>query len=196
MIKIIFFDFAGVLFSISDFEHLYLPKGIGVDAKKIIEITDRFDESGRVSDNNFLSIVSKELGFKPKKLKKKWLSIYKKNGKLVRSVYKVAFSLKRHGYRIGILSNAKKMHADINVKMGAYKGFNPVILSYKVRMVKPDKKIYALACRRARVRPSEAVLIDDRIVNVKGARAFGMRAILYKNPGQLKRELKKLNIKF
>ena len=37
-----------------------------------------------------------------------------------------------------------------------------------------------------------AVLVDDKKVNIDAARKLGMNAIWYKNPKQLKRELKKL----
>ena len=199
MIHAVFFDAGGVLVSIADFEDDYAAEALKVNRREFDKIAAKYSdacESAKISDNEFLKKFCRAFNLDSKFVKSVWLKEYWKILKLNKAVYRIAFSLKRRGYRIGVLSNTKKMYTNLNKKKNVYFGFSPVVLSYKVKLVKPGKKIYAAACRLAKVKPSEALFIDDRIANVKGAQKFGMRAIHYKNPSQLKIELRKLNIKF
>lgn len=199
MIKAIFFDAGGVLVSIADFEDEHAAEALHVNRRKFDIIAARFSdpcEEAKISDNEFLRKFSEEFNLDLATVKKIWMKTYEKELKINKAVYRLAFALKKKGYKIGVISNTKKMYTLINNKKKVYSGFSPVVLSYKVRIIKPNERIYALACRRANVRPAEAVLIDDRIKNVKGAQAFGMKAIHYKNPIQLKRELRWLGVKF
>ena len=50
--------------------------------------------------------------------------------------------------------------------------------------MKPDPRIYRVACERLEVVPEATVLRDDDQANVDGARAVGMRAIAFANSGQ------------
>ena len=199
MIRAIFFDAGGVLISIADFEDERAAESLHVNKREFDIIAAKFSdpcEEAKISDNEFLGKFSRAFKLDFSFVKKVWLKEYVKRLKLNRDVYKIAFALKKRGYKIGVISNTKKMYTTINNREKVYSGFSPVVLSYKAKMIKPNKKIYALACRRAHVRPSEAVFVDDRIVNVKGGRAFGMKAILYKNPAQLKKDLRGLGLNF
>jgi putative hydrolase of the HAD superfamily len=55
--------------------------------------------------------------------------------------------------------------------------FHEVIESSKVGMRKPDPRIYALACERMEAEPGEVVYLDDLGINLKPAKAMGMRTI-------------------
>ncbi|MEQ8346212.1 MAG: HAD-IA family hydrolase [Sneathiellaceae bacterium] len=55
--------------------------------------------------------------------------------------------------------------------------FEVVIESSKVGMRKPEPGIYEMACRALEVGPAEAVYLDDLGVNLKPARAMGMRTV-------------------
>ncbi len=62
--------------------------------------------------------------------------------------------------------------------------FDHIIASCDVKLLKPDPRMYELALQRTGCRPEEAVFIDDREVNVEGARALGMHAVLYETREQ------------
>jgi len=62
--------------------------------------------------------------------------------------------------------------------------FDHIIASCDVKLLKPDPRMYELALQRTGCRPEEAVFIDDRAVNVEGARALGMHAVLYETREQ------------
>lgn len=55
--------------------------------------------------------------------------------------------------------------------------FDVVIESSKVGIRKPNPEIYKLACREMEIEPAEAVFLDDLGINLKPARALGMKTI-------------------
>jgi 2-haloacid dehalogenase len=57
--------------------------------------------------------------------------------------------------------------------------FQGIIVSGEVKLLKPDPAIYYLALDRFRLRPDEALLVDDRAINVEGALAVGMQVHLF-----------------
>ena len=54
---------------------------------------------------------------------------------------------------------------------------------------KPDPAIYRIACERLGVAPARAVFLDDLGINLKPARAMGMRTIKVLNEDQALTEL-------
>jgi epoxide hydrolase-like predicted phosphatase len=99
----------------------------------------------------------------------------------------------RPRYKTGIISNsfvgARKREQD------AY-GFEDlcdvVVYSHEVGYLKPDPRIYRVACERVGVLPEEAVLVDDVDANVQGARSIGMTAIKFIDNHQALTELNAL----
>ena len=67
--------------------------------------------------------------------------------------------------------------------------FDHVVESSKVGIRKPEPAFYELACRLAGVAPSEVVFLDDLGINLKPARAMGMKTIKVESPEQAIAEL-------
>ena len=67
--------------------------------------------------------------------------------------------------------------------------FRDIVVSGEVKLLKPDPAIYFLALDRFGLKPSEALFIDDRAINVEGARAVGMRAHLFTSAEDLRNRL-------
>ena len=57
---------------------------------------------------------------------------------------------------------------------------------------KPDPAIYSLTCERLGIHPGEAVFLDDLGINLKPARAMGMRTIKVLNEDQAIQDLSEL----
>ena len=55
--------------------------------------------------------------------------------------------------------------------------FDFVFESSKENVRKPDPRFYQLACKRGEVNPNEVVFLDDLGINLKPAKALGMRTI-------------------
>ncbi len=60
--------------------------------------------------------------------------------------------------------------------------FDAVIESSRVGCRKPDQRFYEIACETLEIEPPEAVFLDDLGVNLKPARALGMRTIKVSEP--------------
>ena len=84
------------------------------------------------------------------------------------------------------MARSKRKHDDIEEVMS---NFEFIIESSKVGVRKPDPKIYKLACERAKASPAECLYLDDLGVNLKPAKAMGMRTIKVFSPEQAISEL-------
>jgi HAD superfamily hydrolase (TIGR01509 family) len=67
--------------------------------------------------------------------------------------------------------------------------FRDIVVSGEEKLLKPDPAIYYLALDRFRLRPDEALFIDDRRINVFGAEAVGMTAHLFTDAQDLRGRL-------
>jgi len=74
--------------------------------------------------------------------------------------------------------------------------FDGFVLSYELKLLKPDPAIYLAAARMAGSEPGECVFIDDMEENVKGAVAAGLAGIVYRPETDLGGELMKLGLIF
>jgi HAD superfamily hydrolase (TIGR01509 family) len=92
---------------------------------------------------------------------------------------------------IGLLTNNGPLllHALPTALPEIARGFDPLLFSCRLRALKPTPALFTAVLREVRRDPGEVLLIDDSVVNVEGARAAGLRALLYTNPAALRREL-------
>lgn len=72
--------------------------------------------------------------------------------------------------------------------------FRDYVVSGHVGCCKPDATIYDLVCRTGGFRPDQAVLIDDNLPNVEGARAFGMKAVHHRSADETRAALRDLGL--
>ncbi len=70
--------------------------------------------------------------------------------------------------------------------------FRGIVISGEVKMMKPEPEIYEYLLRRYGISASETIFIDDHPANVRGARAIGLRTILFGDARQCERELDEL----
>jgi putative hydrolase of the HAD superfamily len=62
--------------------------------------------------------------------------------------------------------------------------FDVIVESSRIGVRKPDPRFYELACAELDVSPTESVFLDDLGVNLKSARALGMRTIKVDDPAR------------
>jgi putative hydrolase of the HAD superfamily len=84
--------------------------------------------------------------------------------------------------KTGLLTNNFGRGSDEPSYAGVLEHFDAVIESSKAGCRKPDIRFYELACELLAIDPSEAVFLDDLGVNLKPARALGMRTIKVSDP--------------
>ena len=67
--------------------------------------------------------------------------------------------------------------------------FRDIVVSGEVKLLKPDPAIYYLALGRFGLKPSEALFVDDRQINVDAAEAIGMPGHLFTDAAALRQRL-------
>ena len=72
--------------------------------------------------------------------------------------------------------------------------FEGIVVSGTEKTRKPFSNIYKIILSRYNLIASETIFIDDNIRNIKAANKFGIKTIHFKNPLQLKSDLKKSRI--
>jgi putative hydrolase of the HAD superfamily len=99
----------------------------------------------------------------------------------------------RPRYRTGILSNS---FVGAREREQAAYGFedlvDEIVYSHEVGIGKPDVRVYALACDRLDVHPTETIFLDDSQACVAGAREAGIQAIQYRDNAQAIEEIEAL----
>ena len=200
-IKAVIFDLGGVIIQWKDrFVYKKAAKIAGVPVEKLIKAADAELAAfcaGSINETEFWRRVLTKTGSNNHvllKLDRLWFREYSRHSKLNLKLIAIARKLRRK-YRLALLSNLAPVHDVINIRRKYYRFFHTKILSYKVRLAKPDVRIYKLAARRLRLQPKECVFVDDKLRNVKGARRAGMKSIHYRSITQLRRDLRKYGIK-
>ena len=74
--------------------------------------------------------------------------------------------------------------------------FDGRVVSGEEKMRKPFREFYKLLLNRYSINPSQALLIDDNLRNIKAAEDIGIKGILFIDPGQLINELTNYKIQF
>lgn len=89
--------------------------------------------------------------------------------------------LKERGYKIYLLSNYGKTSFEAAVNHGRL-SFLPLIdgkmISYEVKIVKPEPGIYEALIKKYNLLPQECVFLDDRSDNVEAAVKMGFQGIV------------------
>jgi putative hydrolase of the HAD superfamily len=104
--------------------------------------------------------------------------------------------LKAAGYLVGILSNMPHdflAWARKNVPVFSLPHIG--LFSCDVNLIKPEEAIYRTLLSMFAVEAGELVFFDDKAENITGARALGIKAILWKNSKEARRELISLGVK-
>lgn len=72
--------------------------------------------------------------------------------------------------------------------------FEGIVVSGVEKVIKPQKEIFEILLTRYAVPASNAVFIDDNIINVTAAKGVGMHGIHFTSPAQLKEDLRSAGI--
>ena len=105
--------------------------------------------------------------------------------------------VKGAGQRLLLLSNTDpERFGFVRRTFPAIDLFDGFILSYELKMLKPDPAIYLAAARVAGCEPGACVFIDDMEENVAAAAATGLAGVHYTPETDLAAELRKLGLRF
>ena len=94
--------------------------------------------------------------------------------------------------KTGVISNAWPDMRSYLVENKFDDAFDALILSSEVGITKPDPKIYHIALDKFKVKPDEAVFVDDMPANVEAAGTLGLHGVLFHTTEQTLKKLKEL----
>ena len=94
-------------------------------------------------------------------------------------------------YRLLLLSNTNAIHFEMIREQyrGMLNHFHDLILSYQVKAMKPDPRIFRLAVERSGCRPEECFYTDDIPAYTAAAREQGIDAVTFESAAQIQREM-------
>lgn len=98
--------------------------------------------------------------------------------------------LKNKGFNLYYLSNFHLKAFDYVIKKNeVFKLFDGGVVSFKEKLLKPEKEIYTKILEAYDLKADECIFIDDVFENVEGANKEGIKGIQFKNVKDLRKEL-------
>ena len=189
MIRNIVFDLGGVIMTICQEEAIKRFKSIGLknveDYLNPYTQTDIFGdiEEGKISAEQFRAKLSELIGKEVtyEECKFAWLG-YRQDVPL-RNL-DILRKLKAQGYKLILLSNTNPFMMSWGLS-GEFDGngnslesyFDSLYLSYKLGVMKPNKKIFQYIIDNEKIQPSESLFIDDGERNINAARLLGFKTL-------------------
>lgn len=103
--------------------------------------------------------------------------------------------LQERGYKVYLLSNYGKTSFEAAREHGRL-SFLPLVdggvISYEVKIVKPEPGIYQALLEKYDLKAEECVFLDDRADNIEAAKKLGFHGIVVESYEQARKELKDL----
>lgn len=194
-IKAIIFDLGGVIThgGYLGFLKHYCAECFTVAGKKKILQLERQVNLAKISENQFYREIEKifHVHMNAKQMHEQIVRHMKTDKALVRMIPHLKPA------KVALFSNSLgAMALEVLQKrhLSGKNFFDRIFVSNQMRMAKPDKQAYAYVLRHMKVKPAEALMVDDRPENIIPAKALGMQGIVYKNSRQFAKELKKYEL--
>ena len=195
MIKAIIFDWGGVISIRGSFEPLIKKwsEEKDIDPKEMHKTLRYWWEQARVDEIDsklFWKNLSEFLKIDPYVFRKELIKYFGFRPETIELAKKL-----KTKYKIAILSNQIRDWLEEEIKK--YKldeTFELIITSYESKKAKPDPEIFKKTAELLGVKIDECILIDDHTKNTTGAEKLGMKAILFNEVEQLKKELVELGV--
>ena len=195
-IKALIFDMAGVvLLTTKGTFNSLLAERLGAQIEDVArvmndEVNDRWD-LGEISDDEFFTHLLTELNQPIEKksiLEKFVIDDFYIDLQMLDFIHEL-----HKKDRTALLTNfPTHLHEFMRTKWKTGDTFDHVIASCDVKLLKPDPRVYQRTLEIIGCQPCEAIFVDDRVINVEGAQAIGIRSVLYQNREQGIAEIKKL----
>lgn len=202
-IRTLAFDFGNVLAHF-DYGRIYDRLGpllgrSGLEVKERLAaegfsaLLGRF-ERGELSGREFAACVKGKLGLaiSDDAFRSIWVDIFTLNEPLAGMIP----NLKRRGYGLILGSNTNEWHfahyrSAFAEPLDHFDGF---VTSHEVGAEKPSERFFEALLRVAGRPAEECLFIDDMEENVAGARRLGIPGIVYREAGELVRELERRGV--
>ncbi len=198
-IRAVIFDMGGVILRTEDLtSRTNLAKKFGLTRKELEMIVFQSPESqqaelGEFTAQQHWNNMARLLHFPPEELEE-FQRAYWEGDRADKELEMYIRSL-RPRYKTGLLSNAWHGAREKASKLYTFlTAFDVVIYSADVHLRKPDPRIFHLMVARLGVNIHEAVFVDDFVDNIEGAKAVGLKTVLFTGRESAIRELKELGV--
>ena len=95
-------------------------------------------------------------------------------------VFKEVVKNLKNKYSLGIISNdVKEWSKFLLSKFSVVNLFDLILISGGAKYRKPDKEIFRIFLRTAKIAPEECIFVDDKLSNLQAASELGMDAIRF-----------------
>jgi glucose-1-phosphatase len=193
LIKNFVFDLGNVLVDVNVKKFVDNLEKEGLQPPKVLELV--YDvklkdllESGKIDFNSFYLKCKKRLNANLSR--KRFSEIFNDMFSPVPEMAKILNEIKKSKkYKIFLLSNTNSLH--FNFIRNNYDYINLIdrfALSYRLKAIKPDSKIYLLLASKFKIVPEETVFIDDLKENCEAAKKLGFNVIHFANYDSFKQE--------
>ena len=194
-IKSIIFDLGGVITygGYLDFvKHYVHPALVPYGKQKILELEHQVN-LGNITETEFYREIEKvfNVHLNPAQMHKIITDKMRVNKQLIHLIP----TLKKA--KVAIFSNSiGNMAKEVlkEKKVPTKKLFSKLFMSNKMHLAKPNKAGYEFVLKHLKVKPHEALMVDDRTENIRAAKKLGIQGIVFRNVRQFQREMKRFEL--
>jgi len=199
MIKNVVFDIGNVLLKFEP--KTYLVKKFNHEEKveKILDLVFKSDEwlmldRGTITEIEAIKVLSERHVLYSEAIKDAfngWYDILMP----MEDTIDILKQLKDKGINAYYLSNFHQLAFEhVTEKNEFFKLFQGGIVSYKEKLLKPEKEIYMRLLEEYNLKSEETIFIDDTLANIQSAEIVGINTIHFKNSQELMAKLNELLI--
>jgi epoxide hydrolase-like predicted phosphatase len=200
MIKAIIFDFGNVICKFDN--NIFLKKISNKTNKTIKKLNEiiyiksslpQQYETGLITSDEFFEKIKILCNLKI--TKDEFITAYTNIFTPIKTTFNLIQRLKPN-YKLALLSNTREWDFNYGIKpTEIFDLFDVLSLSFRVKAMKPDSKMFFDVLDKLRLSPEECVSIDDIKEYANRARQLGFHAVHYTSYNKLLQELKELNVK-
>lgn len=184
MIKAIIFDYGNVISALDN--NLFLREIAGHSEKTMSELHELIYvqsglptqyETGIITSNEFFTRIKDfcELSISRTDFISAFTGIFTPIQETLDLIKRL-----KPDYRLGLLSNTNEWDFKYEIeKIKVFDLFDTVTVSYRVKAMKPDRKIYLDTLKKLGLKPEECIYIDDIKEYSDAASTIGIRGIHY-----------------
>ena len=194
-IKAVIFDLGGVVMSggYLPFIHHYCMECLTPLGKQKIAELEHKVNLGHITEKEFYKKIQAifHLDLTPKQMHKLIVDKMQPNDELLEFIPQLKKA------KVALFTNSIG-HMAMNVlrerKVPVKKLFNKTFISSNIHLAKPDKNAYAYVLRKLRVKPGEALMVDDRKQNIAAVERLGMKGLVFKSAKKFEKDIKKFEL--
>ena len=92
--------------------------------------------------------------------------------------------------QFGLSNMSLEVWDDVRAMSPCFDCLQDIVLSAAERCIKPEPRIYEIACQRSGLAPGQLIFVDDNLANIEAARSLGFAVHHFADPAALRPALK------